>query len=232
MKLKYFRNPKTLIFDCDGVILNSNEVKREAFRRVALPFGQDAADKFVHFHLRNGGMSRYQKFKYFLEEVVPIHSRPASQPAGAYLTISDLSATFASYISNGLKTCEIAPGLDNLRKLMPRISWMVVSGSDQQELRQVLYERGVAHYFDAGIFGSPDSKDLIFKRELDSGRIVQRAFYLGDSFYDYQVAQRAGIEFIYVSGWSEDANRTAFKSANHLNSVENLLDLIEKAYKQ
>lgn len=35
---------ETLVFDCDGVLLDSNRVKTEAFWTVASQFGQAAAD--------------------------------------------------------------------------------------------------------------------------------------------------------------------------------------------
>lgn len=57
---------KSLIFDCDGVILHSNKIKTEAFYKVALRFGKVAADKMVDYHVRNGGISRYKKFEWLL----------------------------------------------------------------------------------------------------------------------------------------------------------------------
>jgi beta-phosphoglucomutase-like phosphatase (HAD superfamily) len=44
---------KTLVFDCDGVILNSNRIKTEAFGQVAMQFGADAAKELVRFHVQH-----------------------------------------------------------------------------------------------------------------------------------------------------------------------------------
>ena len=33
----------SLVFDCDGVVLNSNKVKTEAFYQAVLPYGEAAA---------------------------------------------------------------------------------------------------------------------------------------------------------------------------------------------
>ena len=57
---------KSLIFDCDGVILNSNKIKSNAFRKVLKKFNQIAVDEFIKYHKDNGGISRYIKFEYFL----------------------------------------------------------------------------------------------------------------------------------------------------------------------
>jgi beta-phosphoglucomutase-like phosphatase (HAD superfamily) len=61
---------KTLVFDCDGVILDSNQIKTEAFNRVGLQFGSEAANELVSYHLQHGGVSRYQKFEYFWVDVL------------------------------------------------------------------------------------------------------------------------------------------------------------------
>ncbi len=51
--------------------------------------------------------------------------------------------------------------------------------------------------------GQPDTKDSILSRELANGNIQQPALFLGDSRYDHQAATQAGLEFVFVSGWSE-----------------------------
>ena len=56
-----FKRYHSLIFDCDGVILNSNQIKSDAFYNVAKQFGDIAAKKLLKFHLENGGISRYKK---------------------------------------------------------------------------------------------------------------------------------------------------------------------------
>ena len=59
---------KSIIFDCDGVLLDSNTIKSEAFYQSVLPFGQKYADEFIQYHKNNGGISRYKKFEYFLNK--------------------------------------------------------------------------------------------------------------------------------------------------------------------
>lgn len=61
---------QTLVFDCDGVVLNSNKVKTEAFFKAALPYGEAAAQQLVEYHVARGGISRYKKFAWFVENVV------------------------------------------------------------------------------------------------------------------------------------------------------------------
>jgi beta-phosphoglucomutase-like phosphatase (HAD superfamily) len=54
---------ETIIFDFDGVILESVTVKTEAFREL-FSSEPDCPDEIVEFHKRNGGMSRYDKFRH------------------------------------------------------------------------------------------------------------------------------------------------------------------------
>ena len=42
----------SLIFDCDGVILNSNQIKTEAFKQIFEPFGLKASNEMIDFHIK------------------------------------------------------------------------------------------------------------------------------------------------------------------------------------
>ena len=188
---------RTIIFDCDGVVLNSNHIKTEAFHAAALPYGKTAAEALVAYHLANGGVSRYKKFGYFVENILPGRS-PVS---GA--DFEHMLERYAGAVRVGLMNCEVASGLPSLRASAPRTPWMIVSGGDQQELRDIFADRDLAHYFDAGIFGSPDDKYTIIERELALGSLQEPALFLGDSRLDYEVAGAFNLDFVFVSQWTE-----------------------------
>ena len=63
---------KTLVFDCDGVVLNSNQLKIQAYYDVAIKFGasETQAQLLVAHHVKLGGISRSPKFEYFLHEIM------------------------------------------------------------------------------------------------------------------------------------------------------------------
>ena len=184
----------TLVFDCDGVVLNSNQVKTDAFYQTSLLYGKQAAQAMVDYHVANGGVSRYKKFAHFLEKIVPCQEGP---------DLNSLLASYASYVKSGLLRCEVAPGLQALRESTPEARWLIVSGGDQAELRDVFAHRGLTQLFDGGIFGSPDTKDEILQRELTSSNVQQPALFLGDSKYDYQAASTKLLDFVFLSCWSE-----------------------------
>lgn len=215
----------TLVFDCDGVVLDSNKVKTEAFYQATLPYGEAAAQAMVDYHVANGGVSRYKKFAYFLEQIAPNIVPSYAEQQGPNLEA--LLQAYAGYVREGLLSCEVAPGLEALREQTPDARWLIVSGGDQAELRDVFAQRGIAEWFDGGIFGSPDTKDEILARELASGNIQQPALFLGDSKYDYQAASAAGLDFVFLSDWSEVEDWQHWVASEGIRVQQNIKALTE-----
>src|SRR5690606_23038200 len=110
-------------------------------------FGTDAANSLVEYHVANGGISRYLKFEYFLREIVCI---PYDESV-----LQGLLARFAIGVKNGLLACDIAPGLRALKEKTKEANWLIVSGGDQDELREIFLKRELNDLFVGGIFGSP-----------------------------------------------------------------------------
>lgn len=192
----------TLIFDCDGVILNSNAIKMEAYRRVTLPFGQPASSAMVDFHIENGGISRYAKFEYFVDFLLPTYV-PDAIVRDRSEFLYNLLAEFAAEVKAGLLQCEVISCLMELRKAMPVTRWLIVSGGDQVELREVFEQRGFAHYFDGGIYGSPKDKHKIVADLMKAGKIQRPALFLGDSRLDHEVAKAFDLDFVFLHDWTD-----------------------------
>jgi HAD superfamily hydrolase (TIGR01549 family) len=189
---------QTLIFDCDGVILNSNKIKTQAFYDVAKVYGHEPAQTLKDYHILNGGISRYEKFEYLFTDILhkPIDAQELEQ----------LLLNFSKEVKKALLTCEVAVHIQELREKTKNSKWLIVSGGDQTELREVFFQRKLDGYFDGGIFGSPDDKDTILKNEKDKCNIIGKSLFLGDSMYDYQAAKTAQIDFIFLSKWTEVSN--------------------------
>ena len=64
----FLDNKKLFIFDFDGVIADSVEVKDLAFRSLYQIYGKEIIEKVSKYHLANGGISRYEKIKFFHNE--------------------------------------------------------------------------------------------------------------------------------------------------------------------
>ena len=56
---------KGIIFDFDGVIAESVQVKTDGFAFLYGQYGRDIVRKVVEHHEANGGMSRFEKIKYY-----------------------------------------------------------------------------------------------------------------------------------------------------------------------
>lgn len=195
---------RTWVFDCDGVVLNSNAVKTEAMFRAASVYGRGAAEKLREHHVRNGGVSRDLKFQWFFAEVVTPNKNVDQ-------AVEELKCAYGAILEDALRDCEEATGL---RELLCAIkaqgaACFVVSGGDQGEVRNVLEERGLAGYFE-GVFGAPDSKEDIVGREVEAGNIQRPAIMLGDSKYDYVVASAYEMDFVFLTGWTDFASWREF----------------------
>ena len=210
---------KSLVFDCDGVVLDSNIVKTEAYFRTAKNLGATdiQAQALVDYHIKLGGISRYHKFDWYLREVL---QNPVTEAA-----IQALLDGFSQELEVGLMQCDLAKGLFTLREKTDS-NWMILSGGDQQEIRDLFAKRKIAHMFDGGLFGSPDNKDVVLAREKANGNISQPALFLGDSKYDFEAATRAGLDFIFISDWTEVPDWQAFCAVNNITVVPNIAQLL------
>ena len=212
---------KTIIFDCDGVILDSNNIKTEAFYEIGKQFSDEAGSRLANYHIKNGGESRYKKFNYLIENILKKNS--------SLEEVERLSKIFANITVDRVLNCTIADRIDELRKKTINKKWLVVSGSDQEELREIFKTRGLYSLFDGGIFGSPDTKDTILKRELESGNISKPSLFIGDSITDCKASQNANMNFIFLSKWSGVANWSDFlnKESLVLDSLGDLTTLFD-----
>ncbi len=211
---------KSIVFDCDGVVLDSNLVKTEAYFRTAKSLGAtDAqAQALVDYHVRLGGISRYHKFDWYLREVL---HQPATPEA-----VQVLLDEFARELEVVLMECAVAEGLPALRAASTA-NWMILSGGDQQEIRTLFAKRDLAKYFDGGLFGSPDNKDTVLAREKENGNLQFPALFIGDSKYDFEAATRAGLDFVFLSAWTEVADWQNFCAEHQILVLGAIKDMCQ-----
>lgn len=214
----------TYIFDCDGVILDSNRIKTEAFFKISLRYGKRAATLLVDYHKNNGGVSRYKKIEYFLSDILQVEEAQMVSERDRLLN------DYAKEVQIGLMQCDIAPGIEEFRKKTLNSRWLVVSGGDQIELKDVFKRKNLDNLFDGGIYGSPDTKDEILRREVAIGNIQHPAVYLGDSKYDYAAASKAEIDFVFLHGWSEVSDWKEWVALNKINAVGSLYELCNSGF--
>lgn len=215
---------KSIIFDCDGVILNSNEIKTASFKKILIQFNSNAVNEFLNYHKNNGGVSRYIKIDYFLKSILPKYSNSVKNKDH---TLSLLLEKYSHECKNSLYSSEVVSGLEKLKEITCNIPWTIVSGGDQKELRDVFEYKNLIKYFDGGIYGSPEKKIDIIKREINRGLINYPALFIGDSKLDFLAAQTNNLDFIFLSDWSDFKDYKQFCIKNNIMTFNNLNSLIK-----
>jgi phosphoglycolate phosphatase-like HAD superfamily hydrolase len=208
------------VFDCDGVILDSNGIKSQAFFDVAVRFGQEQAERLVAYHRLRGGVSRQEKFKYFVAEILAVKTSDRES-----LEI-ELVEAYARICRDGLQKCSMIPGVQAFLASLPRsIRNYVVSGGAQTEVRQALEERHLDQFF-ALILGNPRSKQENMQQLFDAGALKGRGAYFGDARLDMELARQFDLDFVFVSGASEWAEVDMEFHGNRIYDFKELLGQI------
>ena len=180
-----------LVFDCDGVLLDSVPIKTRAYARIAEPFGPEARDRMVLYHTRHGGVSRYKKFAWFYQEVLGREISPEESDA--------LARQFVDYSLEEVRRCPFIPGAEEtLRRWRGVLPMYVCSGAPDEEVKAVLRERGLKDYF-IGIHGSPPAKAEVLRRIVAPLPLApEDALMGGDAPTDRDAAAQVGTLFYGV----------------------------------
>ena len=213
----------SIIFDCDGVILNSNKIKTESFKKILFQFNKNAVDEFLNYHRNNGGVSRYIKIDYFLTYILPKYTKLLENKDNK---LSSLLENYSNECKKSLYNSEVACDLDKLKDITNNIPWIIVSGGDQKELRDVFEYKKLSRFFDGGIYGSPEKKIDIIKRQIKKGFINYPALFLGDSKLDHTVAKSLNIDFLFVTNWTDFRGYIEYCKSNAIDTINSVSDLI------
>ena len=178
-----------IIFDFDGVLAESNDIRIQGFADLFADLPADVLARFMEFVKANGGLSRYGKIRHLYSDIL---ERPLAENE-----VHAWAREYSRLVVERVAESRAVPGsLEFITEYADRFEYAVVSGSDQDELRQVCRHRGIHQYFRA-IYGSPTEKteNLV---ALMSSRVWDRqaCVYVGDSMNDYDAATAAGISFI------------------------------------
>ena len=212
------KNYSHLFFDCDGVILNSNKIKTDAFYKLALNFGELQAQKLVNHHLENGGISRYEKIKFFQKNILKNTNIKLYQ---------ELVDNYGKILKEKLIKAEISKGVFKIKQFFPNSKITVVSGSDQNELRWLFKEKRIDHLFNNGIFGSPKNKIEILEEIFSGFKGEEKSIFIGDSKYDFEVSKFFKIDFAFISEWSDLSDWTKFARINKIKTFKDILSFLE-----
>lgn len=189
---------KAIVFDFDGVIVDSMDIKTRAFAKLFKDY-PEYIDGIVQFHIDNGGMSRYEKFRVIYHDIL---HEPLSESR-----FNELCQRFSEYVYNEVLKCPFIPGaLEFLSKYYKRLLLFVVSGTPQEEIKAIIEKRNLDSFF-AGVYGSPADKDILILNILKEYKLNPlEVISVGDSITDYEGALKAEVRFIGKIGKSENKN--------------------------
>ena len=180
---------KIILWDFDGVIMDSNAVRDLGFERVLADYPKDSVAELMKFHHQNGGLSRYLKFRYFFEEVLKQEITEGK--------IQELANSFSIIMKSLLVNPQllIKDSLNFIKSNHQNYNMHIVSGSDQNELRFLCSEMNLSQYFKS-IHGSPTAKKVLIKNLLHEFKYdVKDCILIGDSINDYEASIENGIDF-------------------------------------
>jgi HAD superfamily hydrolase (TIGR01549 family) len=180
---------KAIIFDFDGVLVESVDVKTRAFVKMFDKEGEEVVREVTDYHLKNGGVSRVRKFKYYYEEVL---KRSLSEE-----TLEELCDTFSGLVIEEVINSPYVKGAKEfLDEFYTKLDFYVASGTPEEELTEIVRCRGMETYF-KGIFGSPARKGDIARMILRQNSYnTNEVVFIGDSITDLKGARDSGVGFI------------------------------------
>lgn len=205
---------RAIVLDFDGVVLESADIKTRAFGRL-FEGEPEHTDAIVRLHLDNVGLPRSDKFRIIYREVL---RRPLDETE-----LDRLGREFSEIVFDEILACApVAGALEFLAAHASTRLLFVASATPQDELREIVRERGLEGYFRA-VYGSPDDKTEILRRiirdwALDLGEVV----FVGDAMGDLKHARAVGVGFV---GRVPPGAESPFPPGESLNIVGDLAEL-------
>lgn len=179
---------KHIFFDFDGVIADSVSAKTDAFEEMYLSYGEEIAKKVVAYHKLHGGVSRYEKFRYFHREFLNQEISEAK--------VNELAERFSDLVLDKvIHADEILGAKSFLQKYHKHLQFWVITGTPTKEIVTIVEERNLTPFF-IELHGSPEKKKywtefLIEKNNLKREEII----FLGDATTDYEAAKFSKLHF-------------------------------------
>ncbi|WP_237702589.1 HAD family hydrolase [Bizionia argentinensis] len=180
---------KNILWDFDGVILDSMEVRDFGFKEIFKNFNEEQISLLIKYHRDNGGLSRYVKIRYFFETIL---NKDTTEKE-----INEYALKFSEIMRKELTNSQnlIMDSLNFIKQNHSNYNFHIVSGSDQEELRFLCHELNLSSYF-ISIHGSPIPKITLVKKLIkEHGYLSKETCLMGDSINDYEAAHSNGISF-------------------------------------
>ena len=207
---------KAIIFDFDGVIAESVNVKTEAFSKMYAKYGSDIAKKVVEHHLSHGGISRFEKFKFYHKEYFGIELTNQQ--------LQELANQFSELVVQKVIAAPYVPGaLEFIQNNYKYYDLFISSGTPEDEIIEIMTEKKIDIYFNS-IHGSPGEKtdhvkNIISQKDYGKDEII----FIGDADTDILAAKENDIPIVLRVHPYSNCNC----DYNNLIKIENLINLVD-----
>jgi phosphoglycolate phosphatase-like HAD superfamily hydrolase len=184
---------QAIFFDFDGVLVDSNPIKTEAFRALFREYNEEIVAEIVAHHQQHGGISRVEKIRYAHQYIIkqPLTEEVVADRAAEYSKLVLEKVIEVAWIDGAMEF------LDTTQSTLPIF---VISGTPEIELREIIDRRKMSAYF-WEILGSPIKKPVHIRNLLSSYQLVpDRCVFVGDALTDYDAARETGLQFIGIHG--------------------------------
>ncbi|MDD5131494.1 MAG: HAD hydrolase-like protein [bacterium] len=191
---------KVVIFDFDGVLIDSNAIKREAYYQIFASLDNSRGAISACLQEEREG-DRYHVIRRILQRLCP--------QAGEE-EVSSYAKNYGIICEARTSTCREIPGASAcLDCLAGKYDLYINSATYEDSLRRVVYKRGWDHYF-REVLGSPRTKVENLARIMKCQKVAgQEMVFIGDSQRDLNAAQTCGCHFVGIKNADND-----FKAKN------------------
>ena len=182
---------KALIFDFDGVIAESVQVKTNAFAKLYSNYGKKIVAKVTQHHEENGGMSRYKKFKYYHCNFLNISLDTEE--------INNLADRFSNLVKHEVINAPYVTGsLNFIKNNHTKYKQFISTGTPTNEIKYILKKRKINNYF-LDTYGSPQEKVSHIENIKDKYSLrPNEMIFFGDSRSDMEAAINSKVKFILI----------------------------------
>jgi phosphoglycolate phosphatase-like HAD superfamily hydrolase len=177
-----------VVFDFDGVIIESNGIKDQVFEEIFSRFPEHGADALA-WHRQHVSLSRYAKFDYLLERMDRKNDETFR---------NELVNEFSSVTLDKLKQVPFVKGaLKFLEGYHNKMPLYLASVTPAEDLLVILENLKLLPFFKS-IYGCPPwtkpgaIRDILQKENISPLAVV----LVGDSYGDQRAAKETGIGFI------------------------------------